>query len=144
MRVEFDKHSLIVDGERIVLRCGSIHYFRTLGEKEWYDRLSKMKAGGYNAVDIYFYWSFHEEKRGEYDFSGYKNVEKLLEIARDLGLFVVARPGPFINAEVSAGGIPYWLLKEKDIVLRNRDNGDYIYSPNTWKKLKNGTQKLFQ
>ena len=75
MRVEFDKYSLIVDGERIVLRCGSIHYFRTLGEKEWYDRLSKMKAGGYNAVDIYFYWSFHEEKRGEYDFSGYKNVE---------------------------------------------------------------------
>ena len=142
MRVEFDKHSLIVNGERIVLRSGSIHYFRTLGEKEWYDRLSKLKAGGYNAVDIYFYWSFHEEKKGEYDFSGYKNVEKLLEIARDLELFVVARPGPFINAEVSAGGIPYWLLKEKDIILRNRDNGNYIYSPKYMEEVKKWYAKI--
>ncbi|MBR1976929.1 beta-galactosidase, partial [bacterium] len=142
MRVEFDKYSLIVDGKRIVLRCGSIHYFRTLGEEEWYDRLSKMKAGGYNAVDIYFYWGFHEEKKGIYDFEGYKNVEKLLEIAQNLGLFVVARPGPFINAEVSAGGIPYWLLKEKDVVLRNRDNGNYIYSPKYMEEVKKWYAKI--
>lgn len=142
MRVEFDKNSLIVDGERIVLRCGSIHYFRTLGEKEWHDRLSKMKAGGYNAVDIYFYWSFHEETKGVYDFEGYKNIEKLLEIAKNLGLFVVARPGPFINAEVSAGGIPYWLLKEKDIVLRNRDDGNYIYSPKYMEEVKKWYAKI--
>ncbi len=142
MRVEFDKHSLIVNGERIVLRSGSIHYFRTLGEHEWYDRLSKMKAGGYNAVDIYFYWSFHEERRGEYDFEGYKNIEKLLEVAQEVGLYVVARPGPFINAEVSAGGIPYWLLKEHDIVLRNRDDGNYIYSPKYMEEVKKWYAKI--
>ena len=137
--VEFDKYSLIKNGKRIFLRSGSIHYFRTLGEAEWLDRLSKMKAGGYNCVDIYFYWGFHEAEENNFDFSGYKNVEKLLEIAKNLDLFVVARPGPFINAEVSAGGIPYWFLKDKECVHRNRIDGNYTYSP----KYMEGVKKWY-
>ncbi len=132
----FDKNSLIIDGKRTFIKSGSLHYFHTFGKKEWQDRLSKMKAGGYNAVDLYFCWSFHSPKPDFYDFSDYKNIRELLSIARDLGLFIIARPGPYINAELSGGGIPYWLLKDKTAVIRNRKNGDYIYSPSFMNALK--------
>lgn len=132
----FDKNSLIIDGKRVFIRSGAMHYFRTFGLKEWKDRLSKMKSGGYNAVDLYFCWSFHAPFKNGFDFSDYKNIRDLLNIAQDLGLFVIARPGPYINGEISAGGIPYWLLKDKDAVIRNRKDGDYIYSKNYMQALK--------
>ena len=132
----FDKYSLIIDGKRTFIKSGAMHYFRTFGRKEWFDRLSKMKAGGYNTVDLYFCWSFHGIKPDYYDFSDYKNIKELLKTAKDLGLFVIARPGPYINGEVSAGGIPYWLLKDKEAVIRNRKDGDYIYSPHYMDALK--------
>lgn len=132
----FDKNSLIIDGRRVFIRSGAMHYFRTFGKKEWLDRLSKLKAGGYNAVDLYFCWSFHSIKPDTYDFSDYKNIRELLSIARDLGLFVIARPGPYINGEISAGGIPYWLLKDKTAIIRNRKEGDYIYSKSYMGALK--------
>lgn len=132
----FDKYSLIINGKRVFLRSGAMHYFRTFGPDEWFDRLSKLASGGYNAVDLYFCWSFHAPKPDFYDFSDYKDIRKLLTLARDLGLFVIARPGPYINGEVSAGGIPYWLLKDKTAAIRNRKDGDYIYSASYMKALK--------
>ena len=116
MEVTFDKYSLIIDGKRTLIRSGAFHYFRTPGEKMARDRFLKMKAGGYNAVDIYFNWNYHSIKRGEYDFSGIKDVRKVLQAAKDADLFVIARPGPFINAEVNAGGLRFWLLKMKDVM----------------------------
>ena len=53
-----------------------------------------------------------------------------------MGLFVIARPGPYVNAETSAGGIPYWLLKNREAVIRNRKDGDYIYSKHYMDALK--------
>ena len=136
MDVKFDKYSLIVDGERKFLKSGTLHYFRVFGEKEWRDRLSKMKAGGYNCVDLYLCWSFHNPKKDFWDFREYKDIRTLFSVARDLGLYMIVRPGPYINGEISAGGLPYWLLKEKDVIPRNRIDGDYVYSPSYMKYLK--------
>lgn len=129
MQITYDKNSLIIDGERVFIRSGAFHYFRTPGVDAALDRFRKMKAGGYNAVDIYFNWNFHSKAKGEYDFSGIKDVRKILEAAKSTGLFVIARPGPFINAEVNAGGLPFWLLKENNVIPRNRIGSEYHYSP---------------
>jgi len=126
MEVTFDKHSLTIDGQRVFIRSGAYHYFRSPGMEK--DRFSKMKAAGYNCVDIYFHWGYHSSIQGEYDFSGYKDIRKILQTAKDVGLFVIARPGPFINAEVSAGGLPLWLLEKKDLIPRNRVGTAYKYS----------------
>ncbi|MBE7704000.1 MAG: hypothetical protein E7Z89_08125 [Cyanobacteria bacterium SIG28] len=128
MEVLYDKYSLIIDGKRVFIRSGAFHYFRTPGENMARDRFQKMKAAGYNAVDIYFNWNYHSIRRGEYDFSGVKDVRKVLKAAQDVGLFVIARPGPFINAEVNAGGLPFWLLRMEDVVPRNRIGTEYKYS----------------
>lgn len=142
MKIEFDKYSLIIDGKRECIRSGALHYFRSPGEVIWRDRLSKLKAAGYNTVDIYFNWGYHCEEKGEYDFTGIKDVNKLLEIAKELELFVIARPGPYINAEISAGGFPKWLLNEPDVILRNRVGGDYQYSPKYMEFLKDWYKQI--
>ena len=136
MEVTFDKYSLMVDGKRVFIKSGAFHYFRTPGEKMARDRFFKMKAGGYNAVDIYFNWNYHSIKEGEYDFSGIKDVRKVLQNAKDAGLFVIARPGPFINAEVNAGGLPFWLLQKEDVIPRNRIGTGYKYSPQYMKYIE--------
>ena len=128
MEVSYDKYSLMVDGKRVFIKSGAFHYFRTPGEEMAKDRFMKMKAGGYNTVDIYFNWNYHSIRQGEYDFSGIKDVRKVLKAAQDVGLFVIARPGPFINAEVNAGGLPFWLLRMEDVVPRNRKGTEYHYS----------------
>ena len=128
MEVSFDKYSLMVNGKRVFIKSGAFHYFRTPGENMARDRFMKMKAGGYNTVDIYFNWNYHSPRQGEYDFSGIKDVRKVLKAAQDIGLFVIARPGPFINAEVNAGGLPFWLLKMEDVIPRNRIGTEYHYS----------------
>lgn len=135
MDIKFDKHSLIIDGKRVFLKSGAFHYFRTPGAELAKDRFLKMKAAGYNAVDIYFYWQYHSKKQGEYDFDGIRDVEKVLEAAREVGLYVIARPGPFINAEVSAGGFPLWLLENKNVIPRNRIGTQYHYSEEYMKYL---------
>lgn len=129
MQITYDKNSLIIDGKREFIRSGAFHYFRTPGVGAAKDRFMKLKAAGYNTVDIYFNWNYHSKEQGEYDFSGIKDVRKILETARDVGLYVIARPGPFINAEVNAGGLPFWLLKKENVIPRNRIGSEYHYSP---------------
>ncbi|MDD3436842.1 MAG: beta-galactosidase [Candidatus Gastranaerophilales bacterium] len=129
MQITFDKNSLIIDGKRVFIKSGAFHYFRTPGVELAKDRFMKLKAAGYNTVDIYFNANYHSKNEHEYDFSGIKDVRKVLETAKEVGLFIIARPGPFINAEVNAGGIPYWVLRNKDVIPRNRIGTEYHYSP---------------
>lgn len=128
MLIDYDKYSLKIDNKRVLVRSAAIHYFRMPGQEMWRDRLSKLKAAGYNAVDIYFNWAYHSKEQGKYDFTGIRDIRALLDLTQELGLFVIARPGPYINAEVSLGGLPTWLLNKPDIHMRNRKDGDFVYS----------------
>lgn len=128
MIIDYDKYSLIFDNKRTLINSAAFHYFRCPGIKTWKDRLSKIKACGYNTVDLYFCWGYHSRKQGVYDFTGIKDIRALLNLTAELGLFVIARPGPFINAELSLGGLPEWLLNIPDIAIRNKKDGDFIYS----------------
>lgn len=108
--VTFDQYSLIIDGKPTYIWSGSFHYWRLPSPELWKDVLQKMKAAGFNAVEIYFHWGYHSPKRGVYDFTGIRDVDRLLDMARDAGIYVIARPGPYINAETDAGGFPDWLI----------------------------------
>lgn len=128
-RIAFDRQSLIIGGQRVVVRSGAFHYFRLPAPNLWRDRLLKIKRAGYNTVDLYFAWSYHSPAEGVYDFSGPRDVDRLLDLCREVGLYVIARPGPFINAELDGGGHPAWLLAKPGVHLRCLDGSAYADSP---------------
>jgi len=110
--VTYDGYSLMIDGKRTYIWSGEFHYFRLPSPDLWRDVLQKMKAAGFNAASIYFDWAYHSPKAGVYDFTGVRDVDELLDIAQQVGIYVIARPGPYINAEVDGGGLPDWLGTE--------------------------------
>lgn len=118
--VSYDRYSLKIDGKRVFLWSGSFQYWRLPSPGLWRDVLQKMKAAGFNAVTLYFYWGYHSPRDGVYDFSGVRNVDRLLDIAKQVGLYVIARPGPYIEAETDAGGLPDWLTRMK-VTTRTSD-----------------------
>ncbi|CAJ2506010.1 Uu.00g001400.m01.CDS01 [Anthostomella pinea] len=107
--VTWDEYSLMVNGERVFIFAGEFHYERLPNPALWLDVLEKYKANGLNAVSIYFFWSYHSARRGVFDFtSPGKDVQQLLDIAKEVGLYVIARPGPYCNAETNGGGLALW------------------------------------
>ncbi|MFJ3706788.1 beta-galactosidase [Streptomyces sp. NPDC090053] len=107
--VTWDAKSLKIDGSRLAVWSGEFHYWRLPSPDQWRDVLQKMRASGFNAVSLYFFWGYHSSKPGSYDFHGVRDVDRLLTTAEEEGLYVIARPGPYINAEVSMGGLPPYM-----------------------------------
>ncbi len=120
--VTYDRYSLKVDGERVFLWSGEFHYFRLPNPTLWRDVLEKIRAAGFTGVSLYFNWGYHSPAPGRYDFTGVRDVDRLLDLTEELGLYTVVRPGPYINAEVSGGGFPAW-LKQVDGRARSSDPG---------------------
>ncbi|MDN3020440.1 beta-galactosidase [Streptomyces sp. S.PB5] len=107
--VGFDRYSLLVDGRRLVLWSGEMHPFRLPSPSLWRDVLQKLRAHGYNAVSTHVAWNHHSPAPGRYDFTGVRDLGLFLRTAAETGLYVILRPGPYIGADVDAGGFPGWL-----------------------------------
>ena len=113
-RIRYDNRSLIIDGKPTFIFSGAMHYFRCPREL-WKDRLEQLKDAGLNCVETYLAWNFHEpeEPASPDDFSKLRGMEQIgdfIQTARDLGLYVIIRPGPYICAEVDRDGFPGWLM----------------------------------
>ena len=128
--VAFDRYSLTVDGRRTFVWSGEFHPFRLPSPDLWRDVLEKMKAEGFNAVSFYFDWAYHSPRSGAYDFSGVRDMDRLLDIADQVGLYVIARPGPYINAETNGGGFPGWLTTQAG--RARSDAPDYLAASDQW------------
>lgn len=86
----------------------------------WIDVFQKIKALGFNCVSFYVDWNLLEGKPGEYTAEGIFAWEPFFEAATEAGVYLIARPGPYINAEASGGGFPGWLQRVKG-TLRTKD-----------------------
>lgn len=111
------KDTFYLNGEPFQIISGAIHYFRIVPEY-WKDRLEKLKAMGCNTVETYIPWNMHEPQKGHFHFDGMLDIEKFIQTAQDLGLYVILRPSPYICAEWEFGGLPAWLLAEDGMKLR--------------------------
>nr|XP_020456019.1 beta-galactosidase-1-like protein 2 isoform X2 [Monopterus albus] len=106
-----------LEGQPVQILGGSIHYFR-VPRAYWEDRLLKMKACGLNTLTTYVPWNLHEPERGTFNFHDQLDLRSYVRLAAEMGLWVILRPGPYICAEWDLGGLPSWLLQDKDIQLR--------------------------
>lgn len=107
----------LLDGKPFRILSGAMHYFRVVPEY-WRDRLEKMRAFGLNTVETYVPWNLHEPRPGEFHFEGMLDIVKFIEMANDVGLKVIVRPGPYICSEWDFGGLPSWLLKDPAMQVR--------------------------
>ncbi|KAE9550919.1 hypothetical protein FO519_005881 [Halicephalobus sp. NKZ332] len=115
--IDYENHVFLKDGKPFRYISGEIHYNR-IHPDQWNDRLSRLRAAGLNAVQIYVPWNFHEPFEGVFNFEGDADIVKFIKLAQANGFVVLLRPGPYICAEWENGGLPYWLLKKDKIELR--------------------------
>lgn len=113
-------NKFFLDGEEYTIISGAMHYFR-IPREYWHDRLLKLKECGFNTVETYTCWNLHEPKENIFDFSGMLDLEAYIDIAKELGLNVILRPGPYICAEWEMGGLPAWLLNYPNLTIRCND-----------------------
>ncbi|RDE07217.1 glycoside hydrolase family 35 protein [Sphingomonas aracearum] len=129
-RVSYDARSLMIDGKRLVVWSSEMHPFRLPSPDLWRDILQKMKASGFNTVAVYFDWGYHSPKQGVYDFTGIRDMDRLLTMAEQEGLFVITRAGPYVNAELSRGGFPGWLVNQR--ARARTDDPAYLAAVDEW------------
>uniref|UniRef100_A0A3Q2Z0E1 Galactosidase beta 1 like 2 n=1 Tax=Hippocampus comes TaxID=109280 RepID=A0A3Q2Z0E1_HIPCM len=106
-----------LEGEPFCILGGSIHYFR-VPRAYWRDRLMKMKACGINTLTTFVPWSLHQPQREVFNFRTQLDLEAYINLAAELGLWVILRPGPYISSELDLGGLPSWLLQDGNMRVR--------------------------
>jgi len=114
MGIELSKNGIAINGKKEILLCSSFFYFR-IPQKEWASRAKLISSLGYNCVDTYFPWNYHETEPGEFLFSEDRDVDLFLDICEENGLYVIARPGPYICSEWDGGGLPSWVICNTEI-----------------------------
>lgn len=110
----------VLDGAPFVVRSGEMHYAR-IPREYWRDRMKKMRAMGLNTLCMYSFWNMHEPRPGRFDFSGNLDIAAFIRTAREEGLWVIVRPGPYSCAEWEFGGFPSWLLETPGLKVRSTD-----------------------
>ncbi|RAO73469.1 uncharacterized protein BHQ10_009481 [Talaromyces amestolkiae] len=116
--VTWDSQSLLINGERIMILSGEFHPFRLPSPSLWLDVFQKVKALGFNTVSFYVDWALLEGKPGDFRANGVFALDPFFDAATQAGIYLIARPGPYINAEVSGGGFPGW-LQRLNVTLRS-------------------------
>ena len=114
------KNTFILHGQPFVVKAAELHYPR-IPHPYWEQRIKMCKSLGMNTICLYVFWNIHEQQEGKFDFTGNNDVAAFCRLAQKNDMFVIVRPGPYVCAEWEMGGLPWWLLKKKDIRLREDD-----------------------
>ena len=121
-RTGFDDRGLVIDGpeappstsqahRRLPFYAGAMHYWR-VEPAAWPACLAAMAELGLRLVETYVPWRVHEIAATRHDFAGPRDLAKFLDAAAAAGLGVVLRPGPHVNAELTAFGLPDRVLRD--------------------------------
>ncbi len=109
-----------------MIQAGEFHYYRTPRD-QWRSRLELLKNAGFNALASYIPWLWHQLEEDVSDFDGHshpmRDLAGFLDLAAEMGLLIIARPGPYIMAETINEGIPPWVFKNYPRVAFIDQNG---------------------
>ena len=112
--------TFLLNGKPFVVKAAELHYPR-IPRPYWEHRIKICRALGMNTICLYVFWNIHEQREGEFNFTGQNDIAAFCRLAQKNGMYVIVRPGPYVCAEWEMGGLPWWLLKKKDIRLREQD-----------------------
>jgi beta-galactosidase len=130
--INFDNKGFTINGKRTFITSGTVHYPR-VPQQNWHDILLKVKRAGFNTVETYIFWNYHEAKEGVYDFtSPGHDIGAFLDEAKKVGLYAIIRVGPYVCAEWENGGYPTWLLQKPEMEIRNNNSPQYFDAVSKW------------
>ena len=115
--IDFDSKGFIINGKRIFLVSAGMEYAR-VPRALWTDRLQRLKMAGFNCVEIYTFWNFHEPQEGKFNFSGEHDLNAFLQLVHSMDMYCIARVGPYYCAEWDFGGYPVWLRFKDGLKVR--------------------------
>ena len=127
--VQLTADTLCIGGKPKILLCASLFYFR-IPRENWEERMVQLCQTGYNCIDVYLPWNFHELRPGEWHFEDMHDVAAFLTMAAKHGLYVIARPGPYICSEWDGGALPAWLYGNGHPL--RQDDPAYLAKLNGW------------
>ena len=138
--VTWDRHSLIIGGERVCPVMGEIHYSR-IPANEWSAEVRKMKDGGVTIIATYVFWNHIEEEEGIFRWDGQRDLRAFLNVCKQEGMPVVLRMGPWCHGEVRNGGLPDWLFT-KECKMRSQDSTFLSYASRLYRQIFTQVQGL--
>lgn len=115
--IDFDPNGFIVNGKRTFLVSAGLEYAR-IPRDLWADRLLRLQRGGFNCVEIYTFWNYHEPFEGVFNFSGEHDLDAFLKLVKKMGMYAIVRVGPYYCAEWDFGGYPLWLKFKRGLEVR--------------------------
>jgi beta-galactosidase len=104
----------LLDGEPFRVLSGALHYFRVHPD-QWADRIRKARQMGLNTIETYVAWNAHAPTPPEFSLDGGLNLGRFLDLVAAEGMYAIVRPGPYICAEWTNGGLPAWVLAESGV-----------------------------
>jgi beta-galactosidase len=119
-RFAIGERDFLLDGAPFRVLSGAIHYFRVHPD-HWRDRIRKARLMGLNTVETYVPWNLHEPRPGEWVDSGALDLDRFLQTIADEGMHAIVRPGPYICAEFTGGGLPAWLFTDPTVGVRRNE-----------------------
>ena len=122
--IDFDGKGFLVKGKRCFLVSAGMEYARVPHEL-WRDRLQRLQRAGFNCIETYTFWNFHEPEEGKFDFSGDHDLEAFLRLVGEMGMYAIVRVGPYYCAEWDDGGYPLWLRFKPGVRVRE-DNPEFL------------------
>lgn len=115
--IDFDSKGFLIKGKRTFIVSAGLEYAR-VPHQLWYDRLLRIKRAGFNCVEVYTFWNFHEPKEHEFDFTGDHDLGAFLALVKKMGMYAIVRVGPYYCAEWDNGGYPIWLKFKEGLRVR--------------------------
>ncbi|MDB5009819.1 MAG: hypothetical protein JWQ06_608, partial [Mucilaginibacter sp.] len=122
--IDYNSKGFLINGKSTFIVSAGIEYAR-VPRALWRDRLLRLKRGGYNCVEIYTFWNYHEPKEGLFDFKGNHDLNAFLGLVKKMGLYAIVRVGPYYCGEWNMGGYPIWLRFKRGLRVRE-DNPEFL------------------
>jgi hypothetical protein len=107
--IRYDASCFTINDRDTLVASGAFHYPRC-PRALWRDRLQKFKLAGFNTIETYVFWNYHEPEEGKLNLAEFEDFVKLVH---EMGFFLIARPGPYICAEWERGGFPSWVAAQR-------------------------------
>ena len=114
--LRYDAKCFTFNNKDTLVMSGAFHYARC-PKALWRDRLQKFKEAGFNTIETYVFWNYHEPQEGKVDLAEF---EEFVKLVHQMGFMMIVRPGPYVCAEWERGGFPSWVAAKR-FPLRSTD-----------------------